>query len=473
MDQANRNGSFVAVLRNRNFLYLWLAQLISLTILNSTNYALLAHIGEVTHSTTQVGLAIICFSLPAVLFGAPAGVFVDRMNKRTVLWSSNCLRAIATLVFVLSLLVNRNAVLPMYLLTFLISAIGQFFTPAESSAIPMLVKEEELMPALSLFNITFMLSQALGFLILAPLALIFLPTFQIFNLTIHSTEQLYMLVALLYLVCAVLILFIPESSLAQKRRTTVTGNIGPVATETIGIIGNVWQEMMQGWSFVRREKPLFLAVVQLSFAGVLMLVISQLATPIVTQLLHFPADNLALVFAPAGIGLVVGSILMPQITSHMPRWRAIFIGAIILTMATLLIPLLVLLAQYLQPVGWNKNPLLLLAMALIMFCAGFALDFINIPAQTAIQELTPEWLKGRVIALQMVLYNACSIPIILFMGAFADIFSVNGVLYLMSACELAFGLWGIWYERKHRIMMVEEPLQQEGQSEQARDTLPR
>src|SRR5450432_508564 len=151
MDQANRHGSFVAVLRNRNFLYLWLAQLISLTILNSTNYALLAHIGEVTHSTTQVGLAIICFSLPAVLFGAPAGVFVDRMNKRTVLWSSNCLRAIATLVFVFSFLVNRNAVLPMYLLTFLISAIGQFFTPAESSAIPMLVKEEELMPALSLF----------------------------------------------------------------------------------------------------------------------------------------------------------------------------------------------------------------------------------------------------------------------------------------------------------------------------------
>ncbi len=355
MDPANRNSGFVAVLRNRNFLYLWLAQLISLTILNATNYALIAHIGEVTHSTTQVGLAIICFSLPAVLFGAPAGVFVDRMNKRTVLWSSNCLRAAATLVFVFSLLVNRNAVLPIYLLTFLISGIGQFFTPAESSAIPLLVKNEELIPALSLFNITFMLSQALGFLIVAPLALIFLPTFHIFNLTIHSTEQLYMLVALLYLVCAFLIILIPKPSLIQKRRTTMTGNVGPVATETIGIIGNVWQEMMQGWSFVRREKPLFLAVVQLSFAGVLMLVISQLATPIVTQLLHFPADNLALVFAPAGIGLVVGSVLMPRITSHMSRLRAIFTGIVVLTAATLLIPLLVLLAQYLQPVGWNQE----------------------------------------------------------------------------------------------------------------------
>ena len=138
---ASHNGGFASLLRKRNFVYLWLAQLISLTILNATNYALLAHIGEVTHSTTQVGLAIICFSLPAVLFGAPAGVVVDHLDKRMVLWSSNCLRAAATLIFVISLLINRNAVLPIYLLTFLISSIGQFFTPAESSAIPLLVDD--------------------------------------------------------------------------------------------------------------------------------------------------------------------------------------------------------------------------------------------------------------------------------------------------------------------------------------------
>jgi MFS family permease len=470
MDPANRSGGFVAVLRNHDFLCLWLAQLISLTILNATNFALIAHIEEVTHSTTQIGLAIICFSLPAVLFGAPAGVFVDRMNKRTVLWSSNCLRAVATLVFVASLMLDRMAVLPIFFLTFLISAIGQFFTPAESSAIPLLVKEEELVPALSLFNITFMLSQAIGFLIVAPLALIFLPTFHVFTISIHSTEQLYMLVAILYLVCAGLILLIPEARLKQKRHTTITGNIVPVASETIGIIGNVWQEIMQGWSFVRREKPLFLAVVQLSFAGVLMLVISQLATPIVTQLLLFPADYLALVFAPAGIGLVVGSVLMPRIIKHMTRPQAIFIGIIVLTATTLLIPLLVLLIRFLQPVGWNQNPLLLLLIALLMCAAGFALDFINIPAQTAMQELTPDWLKGRVIALQMVLYNACSIPIILFIGAFADIFSINGVFYFMSVCEFLFGMWGIWYERKHRAEIAVQT-SEDGDNSATRDKI--
>ncbi len=153
---ASREG-FLTLLRKKDFLRLWLAQLISMTILNASNYALLVLIEEVTGSTTLVGLAIICFSLPALLLGAPAGVFVDRMNKRHVLWISNCLRAVASFAFVISLLINRHQLVPIYLLTFLISGIGQFFTPAEGSTIPLLVNEDELMPALSLFNLTFML----------------------------------------------------------------------------------------------------------------------------------------------------------------------------------------------------------------------------------------------------------------------------------------------------------------------------
>jgi hypothetical protein len=88
-----------------------------------------------------------------------------------------------------------------------------------------------------------------------------------------------------------------------------------------------------------------------------------------------------------------------------------------------------------------------------MFLAGVALDFINIPAQTAIQELTPDWIKGRVLALQLMLYNACSIPVILFIGAIADLFGIDRVIYLISICVLAFGLWGIYYERKHPVVI--------------------
>jgi len=449
---------FLTLLKKKNFLRLWLAQLISMTIFNASNYALLVLIEEVTGSTTLVGLAIICFSLPALLLGAPAGVYVDRMNKRRVLWASNCLRAIATFLFVLSLLLNRHQLIPVYLLTFLISSIGQFFTPAEGSAIPMLVSEEELMPALSLFNITFMLSQALGFILLAPIILTLLPTFTVLKLVIRPAESLYALIALLYGVCAILIASIPASDFSQPVTEPKRVN-----TQNLEVVNNIWREMYQGWSFVRRNKSLFLAVVQLSFAGVLLLVIGELATPIVTQLLHLLPNAMAFVFAPAGIGLVIGSLFMPRISRRLGKSRAILIGCIALTLATLLLPLSTILARFLQPNGWNTNPLLLGIIALIMFLAGISLDFINIPAQTAIQELTPDWIKGRVLALQLMLYNACSIPMILFIGAVSDLFGIDRVLYLMSICELSFGFWGVYYEHKHpQILSVIDAKKGEG-----------
>jgi hypothetical protein len=356
-------------------------------------------------------------------------------------------------------------------LTLLISVIGQFFSPAEGSSIPLLVGEDELMPALSLFNITFMLSQALGFILLAPIALSVLPTLTIARVTVTPVEQLYAIIGVLYLVCAVLVGLIPTKSFLQKSAGPVRAvkkEKMPIAAETLSILGNVWSEMMQGWSFIRRNKRLFLSVIQLSFAGVLILVIGELATPIVTKLLLLPATAMAFVFAPAGIGLVIGSIFMPRITLRIGRSRAIFTGTIILTVATLLLPVTTIVAKVLQPNGWNNNPLLLVVIAFFMFAAGFGLDFVNIPAQTAMQEQSPDWIKGRVLALQLMLYNACAIPIILFIGAFSDIAGIDKVLYLMSIASLGFGIWGAYYQRRHPREMSaneEKDIQREATSD--------
>ncbi len=245
MALAAQSGGFLTLLKKRNFLRLWLAQLISMTIFFASNYALLILIENVTHSTTLVGVSIICFSLPAVIFGPLAGVLVERMNKRRVLWSSNLLRALATFLFVIILLFNRSRlIVPIYLLTFLISTIGQFFSPAEGATIPMLVNKDEMMPALSLFSITFMLAQALGFIFLAPLALSFLPAVQIYQITFDSITQLYLLIGVLYLVCTGLIMLIPASNIAQlavEKEATE-----PVATEFLDTLKTVWAELLQG-----------------------------------------------------------------------------------------------------------------------------------------------------------------------------------------------------------------------------------
>jgi MFS family permease len=425
---------------------LWLAQLISMTILNASNFAIIVLIQEITGSTTLIGLAIICFSIPAVIIGAPAGVFVDHRNKRRILFYSNILRAFATFGFVVSLVINRNELVTIFLLTFLISSIGQFFTPAEGASIPLLVDEEELTSALSLFNITFILSQAIGFLVLAPLILLLLPSFKLGNIPIFPAEILYAIIAVLYLVSALLISLIPSKAFTERKhkKHEQTG------TDSIGALQNVWNEVREGWTFIRRNSQLFLAVIQLSFAGVLLLVIGELATPLVTKLFNLPASSVAFVFAPAGVGLVAGSVVMPRILQRMSKEHAIFIGSLVLAGTIVLLPLSYLLGHYIEKQGLSSKLIYLGAVPFFMFIAGVAIDFINIPAQTAIQESTPEWIKGRVLALQLMLYNAFSIPILLFIGGIADTFGIDKVIYLVSVIIICFGLWGRFYERKHK-----------------------
>ncbi|GCE47000.1 MFS transporter [Thermosporothrix hazakensis] len=444
MAAANPGGGFLPVLRNRNFLYLWLAQIISQMIFNAANYAFLVLINKVSQSTTLVGLAIISFVLPAVLFGAPAGVVVDHVSRRRILWGSNCLRGIATLLMIVVLIVDHTSIVPLYILTFIISTIGQFFAPAESSSIPQLVRKSELMPALSLFNITMQISQAIGYVV-ASIVLTLLPEFHLFNLTIDAFVQLYFLIGILYLLCAGLILLIPQNQVDRKYTT----QSGQITTQTLGAVGSIWHEMYQGWQFVRTNKPLFLAVIQLSYAGVLLFVVIELATKITTNLLHLPENALVLVFAPAALGVVVGSLLTPGIFRKLGHSRTITTGTIILTIACALVPLSAWLSPYLKPAGWSFNPLVFSLIALLLLAAGFGLDFLNIPSQTAMQELTPNRLKGRVISLQLVLYSACTVPVILFMGGFADAFGIENVLYLLAVCHILFGAWSLYYEKKH------------------------
>ncbi len=455
-----RREGFLTLLRKRNFLLLWLAQLISMTILSASNYALLILISDVTKSATLLALAMIAFSLPAVLFGAPAGVFVDRRNKKRVLFYSNCLRALATFLFVISLLVDRTQLFPAYLVTFLVSGIGQFFTPAEGASIAMLVTDEELMPALSLFQVTFMLSNALGLIILGPLILLLLPTVHLFSLTIMPIVSLYFIMAVLYLICAGLIALIPGHNFIEAKPHRAA--TGVLAAESLGALQTIWHEMVQAWTYIRRRPMLFEAVIQLSFAGALLLIVGLLAIPLVTKLLHLDAALMPVVFAPAGIGLVLSSLFMPRITGLLGKSRTIFIGCISLALMIILLPLSTLMTGQMRQEGMQVDAFQIVVVDIIMFLAGVAINFINIPSSTAMQEQTPEWIKGRVLALQLVIYNGCSIPILLLTSSIIDLFSLPTVLYCLAICIALFGFWGFFYERKPH------PRAREAEEEQVR-----
>ncbi len=87
----------------------------------------------------------------------------------------------------------------------------------------------------------------------------------------------------------------------------------------------------------------------------------------------------------------------------------------------------------------------------ITFIIGITLDMMNIPAQTLMQEQAPEEERGRVFSFQAMLYNAGSIPVLLFAGVIADTLGIETVMYLLAAAILGFSWWTACY-RHHSFV---------------------
>jgi MFS family permease len=440
----NGGHGFRSVLRNPLFLRLWLAQLISQTITNAANYGLIVLVAKQTGSNLGSSLAIVAFALPAALFAAPAGVLVDRFDRRTVLWISNALRSLAAFGFVISLLIDSRAFVPVLLLSFFMSTVAQFFSPAEGAAIPTLVQPRELMNALALFNITFTLAQALGLILLGP-AIILLVQPICFGTcgvgpTITSTETLFLVVALLYVVCTLLILSIPGVRLRFRRSPA-----GPATNVGDHQLRSIWAGLLESWRFVRRDRRMVQAVVQLCLGGTVIAIVAAVSPNFVRVFFNRPQTYAALVFFPAGIGLVLGSALVPAAAQRLRYARTVATGIITLGICAVLLPFVREIAEKLVGPGWWQSWVYLGVAMLLIFLVGISLDLINVPAQTLVQEHSPDWMKGRVLALQGMVLNAVTVPSVLLVGVMADRFTLPFALEAVAIVIVVAGLPSVYF----------------------------
>jgi MFS family permease len=450
---------FRTVMRNRYFLRLWVAQLISQTIMNAANYGMIILIATQSKSVTATGGAIAAFSLPAAIFGAPAGVIVDRFDKRFVLWVSNALRALASFGFVLTLLLDKHALWPVYFLILFIAAIGQFFAPAEGAAIPMLVHRDELVNALALFNITFTLSQAAGLILLGPLIIATLPSYTLGRwfgegFVLSPVMSLFLLVGVLFILCAVLVATIPHEKLVNRDRQREAD----VAVGERSL--NIWGDIREAWRFVRADHTLFAAVLQLSISGTVIAIIAEIAPRFVKEFFNLSEVYAALVFVPAGAGLVLGSIALPHLVKRVRRPpRLIFAGLVTLASSAILVTLIHTLVMHVaHSHGANSLPYIVIMLTLT-FCMGFALDLINIPAQTTMQERSPDSLRGRVLALQGMMFNAATVPVVFLIGLLADAYSLPPAILALAVFVLLAGFGTLAYGRRAREAAADQPLE--------------
>ena len=128
---------FRDVLTNRNFLFLWLGQLVSNFGDRLNQMALVALVYQ-RNPGSEIALAkLISFTIiPVFIIGPIAGVWVDRLNRKNVMIISDILRA--ALVLSIPLFIMANQMLPIYFVIFLTFSILCFFIPPKM----VIIKEE-------------------------------------------------------------------------------------------------------------------------------------------------------------------------------------------------------------------------------------------------------------------------------------------------------------------------------------------
>lgn len=131
------------LLRVRDFGLLWLAGLISYAGDIALIIVMPLHIYRLTDSTLATAGVLAASTLPRVLIGSIAGVFVDQWDRKWTMVVADVTRA----VLLLPVLVAPDHLPTLYGIAAIQGTIGLFFRPAEGALLPRLVGEEHLVAA--------------------------------------------------------------------------------------------------------------------------------------------------------------------------------------------------------------------------------------------------------------------------------------------------------------------------------------
>lgn len=426
---------FFPVLRNRNFLTLWGGQVFSQLADKVYLVLMIALIASRFQSEGQtisgwVSSIMIAFTIPAVLFSSVAGVFVDRWSKKLVLVITNLLRGGLVLFLPPLLWISKGwsplANLPvgfwvLLTVTFLVSTLTQFFAPAEQAAIPLIVERRHLLSANSLYTTTMMASVIVGFAVGEPLLALADHLVAQFGLTVAGLGK-ELVVGGAYTAAGLVLLLLrtPEPLwLGLKKHP-----MGEGETEK-----HVLEDIREGWQYLNQHRQVRSALLQLIVLFSVFAALSVLAVRLAEVIPDIKSSQFGFLLSAGGVGIAIGATFLGQFGQRFSHTQLSLVGSV--GLGASLIGLSVFAEQ------------LLPALTLILLVGVFG-ALIGVPMQTAIQEETPEEMRGKIFGLQNTAINiALSLPLAL--AGVAETFLGLHVVFLGLATLVVAGGLITWY----------------------------
>ena len=164
------------------------------------------------------------------------------------------------------------------------------------------------------------------------------------------------------------------------------------------------------------------------------------------EVLDTGVDNVAFVFAPAGLGLLAGLRLAPWLGQRMSNARVVTMGFVlfVVTLASLgfVQNLSDLVQESLGPVAdayeWTGLSLQSTVAMGLAIPVGFAFSLVNVAARAVLHERAPAEMRGRIFAVQMVLGSLASIIPLFIVGGLAEVLPARVLISLVAGTVLGF-----------------------------------
>jgi MFS family permease len=411
----------VSLWRHSGFVKLWIGQTISELGSRITREGLpLTAVLVLNAAPFQMGLMTAAGAASTLLFGLVAGVFVDRMRRRPIMIAADLARAGILLSIPIAAYFHRLAMPQLYVVIALAGFFTVFFDVAYQTYLPSLVERDNLLEG----NSKLAMSTATA--------------------EIAGPSLTGMLVQLL--TAPIAILFDAVSFLVSALCVTLIRKPEP-AFRSPAVVSDPRQEALGGIRFVIHHpllRPMagFFGTTFLffGFAGPLYVLYA-------IRELHLGPAALGFAIAVGGAGNMIGSSFAPRVGRWLGLGRTFIGSALLLVVASWLIPL----AR--GPAPW---PLAFMMVSQLLGDIAMATYMVN--ELTLRQTIAPENMLGRVnAAMQLMSRGVYPIGAML-AGFLAGHFGVRATLGIAACGLMGSSLWLILSPLRHLHGMPAGPL---------------
>ncbi len=397
-------------LRHRNFRLFWFGQLISLigTWMQSIGQAWL--VLELTHSAWLLGVVGALQFLPVMLLSLFGGVLADRLPKRKVLLFTQSFAMLQAVLLWALVASGQVQIWHVLVLAALLGLTNSLDMPTRQAFVVEMVGREDLTNAIalnsSLFNMARIVGPGIGGLIIAWL----------------GVAPLFLLNAISFIAVIIGLALIDMNHLyALARRPNVSLDTAKQST---------LQSLREGLAYVIRTPSVLLIIAVVGVISLFGINFNVILPLFARDVLHAGPGGFGFISAAFGLGSLFSALWLAW-GNNKPSIRQLLIG----TLAFCVLEILFAISH-------------MYVLSLVLIAAvGFSQIAFSATANTTLQTVSPDHLRGRVMSVYMLVF-AGTVPLgNLFTGGIAHLFSAPISLLLGGGLSLIAAIVG-WILRK-------------------------